>query len=1037
MKELRHLTALAALLLLAAPGYAQSIVRGRVTDARTGDPLPGTNVVVPGTMTGTATDVDGAYSLSVASLQDSLHFSFIGYLSQTVAIAGRTTVDVALAEDTGMLEDVIVVGYGTQERQSVTGAISTISSEDLAKTTSTTTSGALVGKVAGVLTRQPEGRPGSGVWINIRNLGSPLYVIDGIPKDEGQFNNIDFNDIDNITVLKDASAAAIYGVRGANGVVLVTTKRGRMGTENKVEVKSYYGASTLSRFPSGADAPTFIRAQIEADVNQNGTTGYTREDLEKWQQGTEYGYRGFDWRDFAMQSYAPKKYFQVSSTGGSDRSNYYVSLGRLSEEAVFEGYFFERTNLQANVDTRIGSRLKVGAQINGRVENRRNPGNPGFDDYWQPLFGMYRNLPTERPYANDNPKYPATTQNIASNHATLKYDITGYWRSTWRVAQTNLSAEYDLFKGLKARGIYSYYLADNVENTFEYTYDTYSYDRDTDTYYVSGGNQNPFRDRWSRKVEENMLQLQLNYDEQFGKHDVGVDLAFEATERQEPGYWLRASPSTNYINLLSFNELKESNDYLNESARQGYVGRFNYNYDDRYLLEVSGRYDASWQFVKDKRWGLFPSASVGWRLSNERFFYSLPVLRNLSNLKLRASIGQLGDDNIGVLGIGPFDYLSGYNYRRGTAVLNGQLVTGVEPRGLPITNLSWTKSTMTNLGVDFGLMNNKLSGTVEYFYRKRTGLPARRYDVLIPEEVAIYLPNENLNSDMHMGVEGSLGYTNRLSSGLQFSVSGNATFARMKDGEHYKPRFGNSWDEYRTSVEDRWAYLNWGYQVIGRFKDEDDIRNYPVDVDGQNNTTLLPGDFKFKDVNGDGIINGMDERVIGYRQGAIPNLNFGLNGSVAYKNVDLAFTFAGGGMGSYERNWEMKIPFQNNANSPNYIFEDRWHHEDPFDPESPWVAGKYPALRKGMVNHSNMRRSDFWITNVRYVALKTLEVGYTLPARLLNRFNIDRVRIYGSAYNLFSLDNLKEYGLSPEVAWDNGLQYPQMRTLTIGTTLGF
>lgn len=1021
----------------AAFGQATGTITGTVT-SETGQPLQGASVRTGSNAV--ITDATGRYTLlNVQPGQHEVRASLLGYAegtsSASVQAGQAATVNFVLMSQAVELEGIVAVGYGgTQRQEAITGSIATVSNDDLIRTPATTTSGTLVGKVPGVLTRQADSRPGASTSIQIRNLGTPLFVIDGIPKDEGQFNNIDPNDIASISILKDASAAAVYGVRAANGVILVTTKRGQRNQDARVDVRTYYGWQNWGRFPMASSAATYVRAQAEAEMNQFGETNWTPEEVARWREGTEPGYRGFNWYDFAIQKNAPQYYTSVSSTGGSDRINYYVSASKINEEAVFEGYNFNRTNLQANVDARISERLSIGAQINGRIESRRNPGNPGHDDYWQPLFGIYRNRPTERPYANDNPLYPAHTSHIASNHATLRYDVSGFWESDWRVQQTNLSAEYELpIEGLVATGRYSYYLADNVENTFEYTYDVFTYDPDTDTYHATGGNQNPYRDRWSRKVEENMLQLQLNYDKQFGLHGWSADVAFEANERLEPRYWFRAQPTTNYINLVNFNELKEFRDEESESARMGFVLRSNYNYDDRYLLEFAGRYDASWQFARHKRWGLFPSGSAGWRISGESFYERSRLADFLPELKVRASYGVLGDDAVG---IGPFDYLEGYNYGRGSAYLDGQLITGIQPRGLPIDNLSWLRAAMTNVGVDFGMLDHRLTGTLEYFYRKRTGLPARRWDVLIPEEVAIALPSENLNADAHTGMEASLNFSDRLANGLQYSLGGNVTFSRQRDLYTYKPRFGNSWDRYRHSIEDRWAFINWGYQVVGQFESEEQIANYPVDIDGRNNTTLLPGDFIYKDVNGDGIINGLDERPIGFRQGALPYLSFGFNTYAAWQGVDLSLQFSGAGYQSYERNWEMKIPFQNDANSPTYLFEDRWHREDIFDPNSRWVAGTYPAIRKEMGGHSNMRRSDFWVTNVNYLRLRTVELGYTLPESMLDSFRIRNARLYVTGYNLLSLDNVGKYGIDPEIASDNGLQYPPLRMVNIGANIG-
>ncbi|OLE58123.1 MAG: hypothetical protein AUG74_17475 [Bacteroidetes bacterium 13_1_20CM_4_60_6] len=954
-----------------------------------------------------------------------------------VADGATVTVNFQLQTQAIALEGIVAVGYSTQRKASLTGSVAAVTASELTRFPATTTSAALAGKVPGVLTRQADSRPGNGAALQIRNLGAPLYVIDGIPKDEGQFNQLNVNDIESISILKDASAAAIYGVRAANGVVLVTTKKGQRGQASHVEVTSYFGIQDLVRFPRPANAVDFVTAQIESDVNLQGRTGWTPADLEKWKAGTEYGYRPFDWYDFAVQKHVPQRSWNASFSGGSDQINYYLSIGRLNQDAVWKDFTFERTNIQANVDANIVDRLKVGAQVNGRVESRINPGLPGVDDYFRPIFGILRQLPTERPYANDNPNYPALTSDGASNWATLNYGISGTFYNKWRVGQANFTADYATpIEGLKAAGRYSYYLADNMEETFEYTYDLYRYDPVTGQYYVAGGNQNPYRDRWNRKVEEHLVQLQLNYNKMFGRHELGVVTVFESTQRQNPVFQVRSQPATNYIPLMNFNELRSMVHVESEEARKGFAFRANYNYDNRYLLEIAGRYDGSWKFPPGKRWGLFPSASVGWRVSNEAFYQRSGFSNILNELKLRASYGTLGDDDANLLRLGPFDYLDGYNFRQGSAVFDGAVITGAQPRGLPVRNISWLRSTMTNVGVDFALLGNALSGSIDGFYRKRTGLPAARWDVLLPAEVAIALPNENLNADAHMGIEGALSFSRPAGHRLRYTLGANATFSRQRDLYTYKPRFGNSWDEYRNSTENRWAFINWGYQVIGQFQSQDEIDKYPVDVDGRNNTTLLPGDFIFKDVNRDGIINELDERPIGFRQGALPYMSFGFNASASYGAFDLSLNFAGSAFQSFERVSEMKVPFWNNANSPAYMFRDRWRREDPFDRNSAWIPGKYPLARRGVLDHSNLRKSDFWVTNVSYLRLQSLALGFTLPPTLQRRLRVSDARVFVNGKNLLVLDNVGEFGIDPELASGNGLQYPQLREITIGVSLG-
>jgi hypothetical protein len=333
------------------------------------------------------------------------------------------------------------------------------------------------------------------------------------------------------------------------------------------------------------------------------------------------------------------------------------------------------------------------------------------------------------------------------------------------------------------------------------------------------------------------------------------------------------------------------------------------------------------------------------------------------------------------------------------------------------------------------VLDNKVSGQFDIFERKRSGLHASQYDVLLPSEVGYILPLANLNSDAHRGLEGAITYRGTAGE-LSYSLGINGTVSRRRDLEQYKPRFGNSWNEYRNSFTDRWANINWGYQVAGQFQSQDEIDNYAVDNDGQGNRTQLPGDLIFKDINGDKVINDLDQRPIGFAEGANPYFSYGINTSFAYKGFSLFVDFSGASMQSFLRDWELRYPFQNNGTSPAYMFEDRWHRADPFNNDSPWVPGTYPAIRKDNAGHANFRRSDYWVTNVRYIRLRNLELGYTVPQKLINKVSISNLRVYANASNLFSIDNTKEFGIDPEISSANGLVYPQQRLFNFGFVLG-
>lgn len=1013
--------------------FAQTTIKGKVVDEK-GIGLPNANILIKGMPTGINADANGNFSIAVPNAQTILVFSYVGYVTQEIAVGSRTSLNVAMKALENNLEQVVVVGYGTQKRGTITGAVSDIKTDAIMRTPAVTTSGALVGKIQGVNTRQTDARPGGTTGLQIRNLGEPLYVIDGVPADAGQFNNLGQNDIESISILKDASAA-IYGLRAANGVVLITTKKGRANLPTAINVSAYYGFQNFTRLPKPANAGDYVRALAESDQNLNRTTIWTPETLQKWAESTEPGFRGFDYYNYILRPNVPQQYISANASGGSNNTNFYISATHLNQDAVIKDFNFNRTNIQANLDAGLTKGLKVGMQLAGRLEWRHQTGVPGYDDYFNPLLSIYTNWPIERPYANDNPNYINATHNINVNPATYEEDISGYADETYRALKSNFYAQYTFPFGLIAKATYSYNYTTFVGENFEYTYNAYTYDPATDTYNINGGNQNPFRRKQRREIEENFGQIQLNYSKKFGDHGLDVVAAYERYDSTDDYLDMVSNPPNNTVPLVYLADQIFLGNTYGVSARAGYIGRINYNYKQKYLLEALARYDGSFLFRKDNRFGFFPGVSAGWVITQENFMKNLKFI---NNLKLRVSYGQTGSDRAPYSDdplVAPFSYLQGYDYGNGGSVFNGSLVTGIAPRGLPITNLSWIKSISKNIGIDFAFLNNKITGTIDVFERKRTGLPAGKYDVLLPNEVGYGLPPDNLNSDANRGIEGILTYNGSIRD-FKFSISGNATLSRLRYLDFYKPRFGNSLDEYRNSGVNRWANVNFGYHVIGRFQSQDEINNYPINNDGQGNRTLLPGDLKFEDTNGDGIINSMDQRPIGYAQGGLPYLNFGANFNFEWKGFSLQMDFAGASMQTFQREFELQIPFQNNGNSPAYLLNDRWHRADPFNPNSPWIPGTYPAIRKDNPGLSNFSyRNDFWITNVTYIRLKNLILGYNFPKKWIEKLGCKNIFVYGNATNLFSIDNVKKFEIDPEIASTNGLVYPQQRLFNFGFNL--
>jgi TonB-linked SusC/RagA family outer membrane protein len=1031
--------------------FAQGQIKisGTVIDS-TGAALTGVAVRFRGTQAGTTTDVNGKFSLTAPSANSVLVFSYVGFASQEVPLNGQTTFNIRLKANNTSLQEVVVTGFGTQKRESITGSISSVTSKDIDRVhAGSTVSTSLAGKIPGVTFRQSEGRPGATASLQIRNMGAPLYVIDGIQQDEGQFNNLSPNDVESISVLKDGSAA-IYGVRAANGVVVVTTKKG--SGDARINIDAYTGYQNFYRFPNVAtNSYDYMRYLAEAQVNSNGSTSITPAELEKYKAGTDPAYRSFNWRDYILKenNNAPLNSVNANFTGATERVNYYVSATNLHQSSQLgKEYLFNRSNIQSNVSVKVANGLKVSLNINGRIETRENPGVPGLDDYGLAKFAVLRNTPLERPYANDNPEYLNDIGHTESNYAFLNKKLSGVFHSDWRVLQTNFGAEYQIpgVKGLTVKGLYSYYVADYLLNNQEYTYNAYTYRPATNTYDVTGGSTNPWREREQRKEFAKTQQLQLNYNNTFGKNTIGATLVSERIELQHLRNWIHASPVSNNLPLIYFPTADRYEDSDNKETRIGYIGRLNYNYDNKYYLEASARRDASYLFAPDKRVGYFPGVSVGWRITQEGFIKKLLGDNNILNdLKIRASYAVLGDDrdpnNSANPIVTPYAYLPGYNYNTGTAIIAGNALVTSADKGLVTTNISWLKSKITDIGMDFTLLNNKLSGTVDYFYRKRSGLLDRKSDVVLPLEVGYLLPLENLRSDAQYGAEFSLNYNNKIGE-VSYNVGGNFSYSRQKNLESYNPLFNNSLDQYRNSTVNRYANIDWGYEVTGQFTSQEQINNYMVNNDGRGNRTLIPGDLIYKDQNGDGKIDQYDERPIGFGYGRQPNINFGFTIGAAYKGFDFHADFSGGAGFTWFQNWETRWAFQNNGNL-NTIFEDRWHRADPYDVNSTWIPGKYPANRVNPgFGHSDyelngQRNSTFWLHGVKYLRARTIELGYTLPTGLLAKAKIRKARVYINGYNLFSFDNLKQYAVDPETTDDNGLQFPQSKVLNFGVNLTF
>lgn len=1029
------------------PTTDKHTITGCITD-RSGTPLIGVNIKVEGTTIGTTTDVNGTFSLKATS-GSILILSYMGFQTMKVTIRQeRRNYQISMQESSAVLEDVVIVGFGVQKKASITGAITNVSGDALKVNSTINTSTALAGTIAGINSRMSDGRPGATTKISIRGMDTPLYIIDGVQRDESQFNNIDANDIESISILKDASAA-IYGLRAANGVVVVKTKSGHYNTRHTVNIKAIYGWQEFFTFPEPASASSYVRAKYQSDVihkseNSNYTPTYTYDEYLKWQKGTERGYEGFNWYDFATDPGA-QSHVGANISGGSDKVGYYIALSNTNQDYAIRDFGgFNRTNLQININAKLSEKFSFNASVSGRLQNLKAPGLGGGDEIGWMLFGSYRNLPTVRPYVNDNPLYPAKTSTyIYTNFATTTLGRNGEDIRKERSVQFNIDATYKFTDYLSLKLIGGYSLQYWGRTKQVKTFNLYDYDIVTGEYYVVDGEKNPSLYKYVRNTEDYTGQFTLDFHKQFKQHNVAATIGGEASRFQtpnnpsadsSPGIEITSQPQTDLTTQITSSTLQSVNDMLYApKARVGFIGRFTYDYAGRYLVEFLGRYDGSWKFPPSKRWGFFPSISAGWRITEEPWWTD-NMKRYLSNFKLKISYGMVGDENTS--GYAPYDYLEGYNYNSGGAVLDGQWVIGSKYRGLPVTNLSWQKVKMFNIGFEYGFLNDRLTGELNYFERTLEGIPGSP-GVTLPNEAGLSLPSVNKDSQKIRGIDGSIKWTDRIKD-FNYSMEGNFTLTRKYEWGRTPWKFGNSWEKYKSWYEKRYSSQWWGHECIGQFQDWEQIANYPIDIDGKGNTTLRPGDLIFKDTNNDGVINNMDMRPLGYRQGDIPYLSYNFNIAMSWKGFDLGIMFTGSALASFYMDYEMKNPLHDGGNNPAFMLDDMWHLSDINDPNSTYLPGKYPMVLDGNGSHSNYSHvSTFWLKNVRYLKLRNLELGYTLPKRLVRKAGIENVRAFTSIQNLFSIDNLGELEIDPEIITQSGQQYPTTRVFSFGLNLTF
>lgn len=1019
----------------------QKQLKGLVTD-QTGTPLIGATVLVKGSPNSTVTGLSGTFTLQDLPKDAVLRISYVGFQTEEVKVGKENLLKVMMREDEAVLNEVVVVGYGTQKKQTLTGAISTLSGDKVLTTKSTSVAQSLQGKIAGVQIRQQDGQPGGfSSMVQIRGFGSPLYVIDGVVRDSGdgtsEFQRMNPEDIESISVLKDG-AAAIYGMNAANGVVIITTKKGKKG-----KARFNYNGSFTMLFPTAMlevmNAAQYSEIANELSVNTGTGPITTPEELAKWKQGGP-GYESTDWLDKVFRNNAASQQHTLSVEGGGDRMTYYASFGYAHDGDLTRGgdFDYKRYTMRSNFTAQLSKHLKAEVNVSGRYDITTSPIQGIFDL----LFKSTLMRPTSGVYANNNPDYYQAAAPFLDNPvAAMNGDLSGLNTNRGRSLQTSAILTYEVpwVKGLKANLMASYDANDSRTTHERKLYQLYSYNPQNETYDVSKKINDPSSLYLAVNNGNNLnIQAQVSYTTTLAKNH---NLSLMGMYEMNHGWSDNVSASREYeiyskpiIDLGSQTNLQNSGSY-GETANISYLGRLNYDYKGKYLLEGAFRYNGSYRYAPDKRWGFFPVVSAGWRLSEESFVKDKAPF--ISNLKLRGSYGETGID-----AGNEFQYLEGFTMgTKGYEFTDGVQTNGVITPALINKNLTWITTRTYDVGIDLTLWNGLIDFTFDLYRRDRDGLLATRGSQLT-NTFGASLPEENLNADRTEGIEFSLGHRHKIGE-VSYGIQGNFNFARNKMTRQLHGDYESSWDVWRAATEGRWNGIGWGYTTAGQFTNYDQIYNAPVQSGDRGNTMILPGDYYLHDVNGDGYIDGNDLQPKFYGLN-MPALNYGITLTASWKWFDFMALFQGAACYSIQipDNLRNYAPWEGNSSA--YLY-DRWHRENPFDANSSWVPGRFPAARAANYNPmgNNAQETDRNTVDGSYLRLKSIELGYTLPQRWVNYVGLQHVRIYANAYNIFTFCDpylKKDLKLDPEktAGQDNRMMnYPLSSSVNFGLNVSF
>lgn len=1017
------------LLLMALAASAQtntsvSVLKGKVLDEG-GEPLIGAQVKWKDSKTGTVTDVNGAFSISKVKDASTIVVTYIGYKSREMSIAsGQQNVVVTMSDDAQNLDELVVVGYGIQKKAAITGSVETIKAEDLLMMPTANLDQAITGQVAGLQVMQSTGDPSTAKETTMRIRGitdSPLLVIDGVPRfgtttSDGEMRLSDLNpdDIESVTVLKDAAASAVYGARAANGVILVQTKRGTGNKKLRVNYRGQYNLQQATHLPEFLDGYNFALLRNRAVDNTPGTTveKYTDEQLEQIKNHSNPNvYGDEDILDY-LDTFGYSATHSISASGGNDWVNYYLSFGYANSKGIYSGIGRRRFNYMAKLDAKLSKNLTLSVDINSSRSNSKNSS-------YSTITSAYSYSPLQvLRFSNGD-----LASISGSNPLINIYGLGGYIKdvSKMNTVTANLTWNIPWVKGLSAyvRGTFD----DNtrVETTYSKPVTLYTYDATEDSYEEDPNTVYP-TDKVSLEqadafYDSQLYEAGLNYSNTFSaKHTVG-------------GTLIANYQRTHYLNMTGTNLDKSiypetmgtaqdaslnGNEYKNQRA--SLIGRANYGYDNKYFAEFSFRVDGSNNFRPGKRWGFFPSFSAAWVVSNEGFF------RNwkqdvISNLKLRASTGWLGNDGL----VDSYSYLKTYmeSANRGYSI-GGNFSPGLmmTTGGYPNPDLTWGKTHDWNFATDIGLFGGRLGITFEYFLRYETDKITSAPDYLFPLSTGVEgnVPSMNFAKLKAWGWDLTVNHKNTIGK-LKYNVG----VTLSKSDDKYLD-FGDESSQTANLRRKGTSSMVWTmYEALGLFQTQEEIDSWPLNQDGQGNSTLAPGDIKYKDQNGDNVLDSKDRIYV--KNSSYPDMDLAFRLGVSYKGFFINALFQGE-LG-YKQNITESYTLDNSTlqKFQKYHLTDTWTEDNP--------NAKYPRIKFATSNDNNRKTSTFWIQDCNFLRLKMLNIGYQFPNALIKKIGLSTASIALQGSNLFTISDLKE--MDPESLRG----YPIQRSYGVTLNLGF